>query len=79
MILSSQNYEIIEAVKSILLAACSEQAFLDEPSRTQTQKWGLESLKFLALADPTFGAVKTNVITNAKLVGGLLQAITDQE
>ncbi|KAI9256885.1 hypothetical protein BY458DRAFT_441589 [Sporodiniella umbellata] len=79
VILSSQNYEIIEAVKSILLTACSEKAFTSETARMQTQKLGLESLKFLALADPTFGAVKTNVITNAKLVSGLLQAITDQE
>lgn len=82
MVVNSQNQEVIEAVKSILLTACSEPAFnsVNQATSTnkRTQKWGLESLKFSSLGEPTFGAIKTNVGVNAKLASRLLGYITDQ-
>ncbi|KAI8643392.1 hypothetical protein BD408DRAFT_414835 [Parasitella parasitica] len=78
MVLNSQNQDVIEAVKSILLTACSEPAFSSVPMNNRTQKWGLESLKFSSLGEPTFGAIKTNVGFNAKLASKLLGCITDQ-
>lgn len=82
MVVNSQSQDVIEAVKSILLTACSEPAFISIGQATvinkRTQKWGLENLRFSALGDPTFGAIKTNVSLNAKLASKLLGAITDQ-
>ena len=81
MVVNSQNQEVIEAVKCILMTACSEPAFnsvgqTNQPKRTQ--KWGLENLKFSSLGDPNFGAIKTNVTVHAKLASRLLGNITDQ-
>lgn len=81
MVVNSQNQDVIEAVKSILMTACSEPAFNSigqANSSKRTQRWGLENLKFSALGDPTFGAIKTNVAFNAKLASRLLGTITDQ-
>ncbi|KAI8076544.1 uncharacterized protein B0P05DRAFT_546306 [Gilbertella persicaria] len=82
MVVNSQNQEVIEAVKSILLTACSEPAFIAvgqaSTAHKRTQKWGLDNLKFSSLGDPTFGAIKTNIGFNAKLASKLLGAITDQ-
>ncbi|CEP19674.1 hypothetical protein [Parasitella parasitica] len=78
MVLNSQNQDVIEAVKSILLTACSEPAFSGVSTINTTQKWGLESLKFSSLGEPTFGVIKTNVGFNAKLASKLLGCITDQ-
>lgn len=81
MVVNSQNQDVIEAVKSILMTACSEPAFssLGQTSGVKrTQKWGLDNLKFSSLSDSTFGAIKTNVGKNAKLASRLLGNITDQ-
>lgn len=78
MVINSQNQDLIEAVKNILLTACSEPAFLAAPQK-RTQKWGLDSLRFSSLIDPTFGAVKTNVTVNAKLASKLLGTITEHQ
>ncbi|CEI98406.1 hypothetical protein RMCBS344292_12515 [Rhizopus microsporus] len=78
MVINSQNQDLIEAVKNILLTACSEPAFLAVPQR-RTQKWELDNLRFSSLIDPTFGAVKTNVTANAKLASKLLGAITEHQ
>lgn len=81
MVVNSQNHDLIDAVKSILLTACSEPAFnsVGLSSNKRTQKWGLENLRFSALGDPTFGAVKTNASINAKLASRLLGCITEQQ
>lgn len=80
MVVNSQNQDVIEAVKNILVTACSEQAFhsANHANIKRTQKWGLENLKFASLGDPTFGAIKTNMARNAKLASKLLGNITDQ-
>ncbi|KAI8053543.1 hypothetical protein BDF21DRAFT_441145 [Thamnidium elegans] len=80
MVVNSQNQDVIEAVKNILMTACSEPAFnsVGQATIKRTQKWGLENLKFSSLGDPTFGAIKTNVARNAKLASKLLGNITDQ-
>lgn len=80
MVVNSQNHDVIEAVKNILMTACSEPAFnsVGQTTIKRTQKWGLENLKFSSLGDPTFGAIKTNVARNAKLASKLLGNITDQ-
>lgn len=81
MVVNSQNQDVIEAVKCILMTACSEPAFNSVGQTNavkRTQKWGLENLKFSSLGDPTFGAIKTNVAINAKLASRLLGTITDQ-
>ncbi|RCI02984.1 Ras GTPase activating protein ira2, partial [Rhizopus stolonifer] len=67
IVLNTQNHELLEAVKNILLTACSESAFTQNSTQKRTQKWGLSNLGFLALLDPTLGAVKTNITLNAKL------------
>ena len=83
MVMNCQNQEVVEAIKCILLTACSEPAFdaVGQASNTskRTQRWGLESLKFSALCDPNFGAFKTDIGLNAKLASKLLGSITDQQ
>ncbi|KAI8363872.1 hypothetical protein EDC96DRAFT_558843 [Choanephora cucurbitarum] len=83
MVMNCQNQEVVEAIKCILLTACSEPAFdaVGQASNTnkRTQRWGLESLRFSALCDPNFGAFKTDIGLNAKLASKLLGSITDQQ
>ncbi|KAI8097774.1 uncharacterized protein BX664DRAFT_356981 [Halteromyces radiatus] len=76
MAISSQNYAVIDAVKGILMTACSEPAFY-QPINRKSQKAYLDELGFSALGDPSFGASKTNVATNAQLISKLLERITD--
>ncbi|KAG0178831.1 Ras GTPase activating protein ira2 [Apophysomyces sp. BC1021] len=76
LVVKSQNYAVIDAVKAILVTACSEPSFAHTIGR-RTQREYLEELNFPALADPTFGAVKTNVAMNAKLASRLLDRITE--
>ncbi|KAI9259080.1 hypothetical protein BY458DRAFT_479034 [Sporodiniella umbellata] len=76
IVLNTQNHELLEAVKNILLTACSESAFV---SQKRTQKWGLENLGFEALINPMLGLMKHDIILNAKLASRLLGAITDQQ
>ncbi|KAI9005808.1 hypothetical protein CLU79DRAFT_712957 [Phycomyces nitens] len=76
MVVSSQNYAVIEAVKSILTTACSEPAFSQSMDR-QSQRLYLEELGFPALSDPTLGAAKTNVAANAQLARVLLGRLTE--
>ncbi|KAF7730429.1 Ras GTPase activating protein ira2 [Apophysomyces ossiformis] len=76
LVVKSQNYAVIDAVKAILVTACSEPSFAHTVGR-RTQKEYLEELNFPALADPTFGAMKTNVAMNARLASKLLDRITE--
>lgn len=74
--ISSQNYAIIDAVKRILMTACSEPAF-SYAANQKSQKAYLEDLGFSALGDPSFGASKTDMATNAQLTSKLLERITE--
>jgi neurofibromin 1 len=74
IVLSSTSQPIIESVKSILLTACSDSAFLDSNRKT-SQKAVLEKIGFSALGDPTFGALSINVLQNAKLASEIIESI----
>lgn len=76
IVVSGQNYAVIDAVKNILVTACSEPAFTYSSNR-RTQKAYLEELGFPALADPTFGAAKGNTVVSAQLASRLLEKITE--
>ncbi|KAI8974377.1 hypothetical protein BDB01DRAFT_807208 [Pilobolus umbonatus] len=84
MVVNSLNHDVIDAIKNILITACSEPALFiplgaTGSSAKRTQKYGLDNLRFPALGDPTFGAMKTNISVNAKLASKLLGNITDQQ
>lgn len=79
IMINSQNYELLESVKSILLTACSESVFAFNSVQKRTQKCSLGDLGFLSLLDPTLGTITANVTLNAKLASRLLGAITDQQ
>ncbi|KAI8394136.1 uncharacterized protein BYT42DRAFT_553510 [Radiomyces spectabilis] len=74
---TSQNHALIEAVKGILLTACSEPAFYSGHVARRTQQSFLDELGFSALSEPNFGAGKSNVALNAELASKLLDRITD--
>ncbi|KAI9317519.1 hypothetical protein BX666DRAFT_2026794 [Dichotomocladium elegans] len=76
IVVSGQSYAVIDAVKNILITACSESAFAHSSTR-RSQKAYLEELGFSALADPTFGAAKTNTVLSAQLASKLLERITE--
>lgn len=76
IVVSGQNYAVIDAVKNILVTACSEPAFTYSSNR-RTQKAYLEELGFPALADPTFGAARGNTVMSAQLASRLLEKITE--
>jgi neurofibromin 1 len=79
MVVNSQNQAALEAVKNILVTACSEPAFNQQNASKVTQRSRLDDLHFPSLGDPTFGAVKANVTNNAKLASRLLEIITDTQ
>ncbi|KAG1226630.1 hypothetical protein G6F35_002849 [Rhizopus arrhizus] len=79
IMINSQNYELLESVKNILLTACSESVFAFNSVQKRTQKCSLGDLGFLSLLDPTLGTITANVTLNAKLASRLLGAITDQQ
>ena len=74
--MSGQNYAVIDAVKNILMTACSEPAFNYSLNR-RSQKAYLDELGFSALGDPTFGAAKSNIAMSAQLASKLLERITE--
>lgn len=76
IVINGTNFAVIDAVKNILMTACSEPAFNYSMNR-RSQRAYLEELGFSALGDPTFGAVKTNVSANAQLASKLLERITE--
>ncbi|KAI9489055.1 hypothetical protein BDB00DRAFT_771458 [Zychaea mexicana] len=76
IVVSGQNYAVIDAVKNILMTACSEPAFNYSLNR-RSQKAYLDELGFSALGDPTFGAAKSNVAMSAQLASKLLERITE--
>jgi neurofibromin 1 len=75
IVMNSQNQQVIDSIKNILITACSDPNF-STAGRNPKEK--LEELAFLSLADPTFGADKMCISHNAKLASRLLEAITDQ-
>ncbi|KAI7858100.1 hypothetical protein BDC45DRAFT_434174 [Circinella umbellata] len=76
IVMSGQNYAVIDAVKNILMTACSEPAFNYSLNR-RSQKAYLDELGFSALGDPTFGAAKSNIAMSAQLASKLLERITE--
>ncbi|ORX55545.1 hypothetical protein DM01DRAFT_1366815 [Hesseltinella vesiculosa] len=74
--ISSQNIAIIDAVKGILMTACSEPSFYQPPGR-KSQNAYLNDLGFSCLADPNFGAANINPSSNAQHVSVLLERITE--
>ncbi|KAI8373844.1 hypothetical protein BD560DRAFT_393755 [Blakeslea trispora] len=76
IVLSSTSQPIIEAVKTILLIACSDPSFSDSVRKTKpSQKALLERVGFTSLADPSFGATSINVLQNAKLASEVIELI----
>lgn len=74
IVLSSTSQPIIESVKTILVIACSNPAFLDNARKANaSQKDLLQIAGFSALGDPTFGATSTNVLQNAKLASEIIE------
>jgi neurofibromin 1 len=74
IVLSSTSQPIIESVKTILLIACSNPAFLDSSRKANTsQKDLLQKAGFSALGDPTLGAASINVLQNAKLASEIIE------
>ncbi|KAF7721136.1 Ras GTPase activating protein ira2, partial [Apophysomyces ossiformis] len=76
IVVSNQNYAVIEAVKNILMTACSEPTFNNVVGR-RSQRAYLEDLGFSALGESTFGAAKTNIAVSAQLASKLLDRITE--
>ncbi|KAI8068638.1 hypothetical protein BC940DRAFT_298677 [Gongronella butleri] len=74
--ISSQNIAVIDAVKGILMTACSEPAFY-QPAGRKSQQAYLVELGFAGLADPSFGAANANPTSAAQLVSVLLERITE--
>ncbi|KAI7901256.1 uncharacterized protein BX663DRAFT_515416 [Cokeromyces recurvatus] len=74
IVISSQTQLIIEAVKSILLTACSDPVFMESKNGTSQRKL-LDKLGFSALGDPTFGATNSNILQNTKLASELMERI----
>lgn len=76
VVLSSNTQPIIEAVKTILLIACSDPNFNTiETSSAKTQRELLQEIGFTALAEPSFGASSTNVMQHSKLASEVIERI----
>ncbi|KAG0184581.1 Ras GTPase activating protein ira2 [Apophysomyces sp. BC1034] len=76
IVVSNQNYAVIDAVKNILMTACSEPTFNQAIGR-RSQRAYLEELGFPALGEQMFGAARTNVAISAQLASRLLDRITE--
>jgi hypothetical protein len=74
LVLTSQDTDLLESVHMIMLTACSEPAV--QQARAQpSQKSLLNELQFAALADPTLGATKYDLVNSAKLASALVESI----
>ncbi|KAI8066538.1 hypothetical protein BC940DRAFT_368136 [Gongronella butleri] len=73
VVLSSNTQPVIESVKTILLAACSDPSFNKDPAAGhKSHKDMLKELGFTALAEPGFGALSTNISQNSKLASEVI-------
>lgn len=76
IVISSNNLLLIEAVKEILLTACSEPT-IGSVERMNQQKVYLEKIGFDAFGEVDFGRMKTEVSVSARLTSELLYMICE--
>jgi hypothetical protein len=76
IIVSCDNVSLIEAVKDILITACSEPAFsINE--KASHQRLYLDRIGFNALGEINFGSMNTTTAVNAELISELLRLICE--
>lgn len=76
IVVSSDNVALIEAVKDILITACSEPAFsLNE--KLSHQRLYLDRIGFNALAEINFGSMNAATVVSARLISELLRLICE--
>ncbi|GAN04298.1 conserved hypothetical protein [Mucor ambiguus] len=76
IVVSSDNATLIDAVKDILVTACSEPAF-STTDRKSHQHMLLERIGFSALGEINFGSMNTSTVVSAKLTSELLRMICE--
>lgn len=76
IVVSSDNVTLIEAVKVILLTACSEPAF-DAHEKLSHQRLYLDRVGFTALGEINFGSANATHIVSSQLVSELLRLICE--
>lgn len=76
IVVSSDNVTLIEAVKDILITACSEPAF-NINEKLSHQRLYLEQIGFSALGELNFGSMNTSTIVSAGLISELLRLICE--
>ncbi|KAG1059471.1 hypothetical protein G6F42_028302 [Rhizopus arrhizus] len=76
IVVSSDNATLIDAVKDILITACSEPAF-STTDRKSHQHMLLERIGFSALGEVNFGSMNTSTAVSAKLTSELLRMICE--
>ncbi|KAL0078943.1 hypothetical protein F4703DRAFT_1778323 [Phycomyces blakesleeanus] len=74
IVVSSQNFALIDTIKAILLTACSEPVFNTTTER-RNQKTLLEEIEFPALADTNYVPTKPNALPTSMLISQLLAII----
>jgi neurofibromin 1 len=76
IVVSSDNVTLLDAVKEILITACSEPAF-NSSDKTSHQQLYLERIGFSALGEINFGSMNSTSVVNAKLTSELLRLICE--
>ncbi|KAG2213997.1 hypothetical protein INT47_001268 [Mucor saturninus] len=76
IVVSSDNVTLIEAVKNILITACSEPAF-STTEKSSHQRLYLDRIGFNALAEINFGSMNSSTAVNSKLISELLRLICE--
>ncbi|KAI9027661.1 hypothetical protein CLU79DRAFT_697324 [Phycomyces nitens] len=74
IVVSSQNFALIDTIKAILLTACSEPVF-NTTNERRNQKTLLEEIEFPALADTKYVPEKPNPLPISMLISKLLAII----
>lgn len=76
IVVSSDNITLIEAVKNILITACSEPAF-STSEKLSHQRLYLDRIGFNALAEVNFGSMNASTAVSSKLISELLRLICE--
>lgn len=76
IVVSSDNVTLIEAVKNILITACSEPAF-NINEKSGHQRLYLDRIGFNALAEINFGSINSSTAVSPKLISELLRLICE--
>ncbi|KAI7866864.1 hypothetical protein BDF14DRAFT_1808596 [Spinellus fusiger] len=77
VVVSSQNFAIIDTIKGILMTACTEPVFNNSTNDYCGQKQLLEELGFPSLADTNFTPNKPNTLSTAMLISNLISIVTE--